>query len=242
MLNLPDLNRLKVFYVVYTSRSLIQAARALNITRSAVSQSLKTLEGEMGTKLFLRDSKKVLPTDTAELLFRSVEPFLLELQITMSQVEKDRRSPMGLLRIGAPQDFGSTRLTQAIVEFRKSYPKISFELTLATPLSLLSLLTDGKLDVAFVDNGDLHAKYFPVSIVTAVKEKFVLVSGRKYFDENVRRSEIRFEDFKKFEFVDYLKHAPVVKLWIKHHFDKAARKTAYEQGKSLCRVLQTSFL
>ena len=68
MLTLPDLNRLKVFYVVYANKSIIRAANVLNVTRSAVSQSLKALEKEIHTTLFIRDSKKVQPTPAAETL------------------------------------------------------------------------------------------------------------------------------------------------------------------------------
>ena len=44
MLTIPDLNRLKVFYVVYANKSIVRAANVLNVTRSAVSQNLKALE------------------------------------------------------------------------------------------------------------------------------------------------------------------------------------------------------
>ncbi len=222
MLNIPDLNRLKVFYVVFVNKSLIGASKTLNITRSAVSQSLKALEEELQAKLFIRDSKKVMPTEPAEQLFRSLEPFMSELQATIRQLETGKTSPVGHLRIGAPQDFGSVHLTEAIVEFRKTYPEITFELILAVPVTLLNLLSEGKLDMAFVDNGDFHAKNYPVSIVTVMKEKFVLVCSKRYFEERVKQANPRFAELKNMNFVDYLPHAPVAKIWIKHHFGKSA--------------------
>lgn len=220
MLNIPDLNRMKVFYAVYTHKSLISAANTLHITRSAVSQSLKLLEEELQTKLFIRDSKRVMPTEPAELLFRSLEPFMTELQTVVNQIETGKKQATGHLRIGAPQDFGSTYLTDVIVDFHKKYPHITFELILAIPTILLEKLTEGKLDIAFVDNGDYHAKNYPVSIRTVMKEKFILVCSNKYFDENIKRQNIKFEDLKSLHFVDYVNHAPVTKMWIKHHFKK----------------------
>lgn len=222
MLNIPDLNRMKVFYVVYTQRSLIKAAQELNITRSAISQSLRALEEELQTKLFIRDSKRVLPTEPAELLFRSMEPFIADLQSTIAELETGKRNLIGHLRLGAPQDFGSTQLTEAIVEFQKKNPQITFELTHAIPVTLLAMLTEGKLDVAFVDNGDFHAKNYPVSTVTVMKEKFILVCSNKYFDEVIQRPILKYDDLKRLNFVDYVHHAPVVKMWIRHHFGKGA--------------------
>jgi DNA-binding transcriptional LysR family regulator len=224
MLNVPDLNRLKVFYVVYLNRSLVRAAIELHITRSAVSQALKALEEELQTKLFIRDSKKVLPTEPADVLFRSIEPLLTDLQATIQQIETGRKEPRGHLRIGAPLDFGSTHLTAVIAEFHGEYPSITFELFLNTPVSLLEMLSAGQLDLAFVDNGDIHARNYPVSILTVKKEKFIAVCSRAYFQKRIGKSGLRFDGLKELEFVDYLKHAPVVKIWIEHHFGKSAPK------------------
>ena len=199
-------------------RSLIQAAQVLNITRSAISQSLKALEEELQTKLFIRDSKRVLPTEPAELLFRSMEPFIADLQTTVAEIETGKRNPVGHLRLGAPQDFGSTHLTEVIVEFQKRNPQITFELILAIPVTLLEMLAEGNLDVAFVDNGDFHAKNYPVSTVTVMKEKFILVCSSKYFDEVIRHPNLKYDDLKKLDFIDYIHHAPVIKMWIRHHF------------------------
>lgn len=213
---------MKVFYFVYSRRSLIQAAQALNVTRSAVSQSLSALEDELQTKLFIRDSKRVLPTEPAEILFRSMEPFMADLQMSIAELETGKRSLVGHLRIGAPQDFGSTQLTDVIVEFQKKNPLITFEMTLAIPVTLLEMLAEDKLDVAFVDNGDFHAKNYPVSTVTVSKEKFVLVCSKKYFDESIQRHILRYDDIRNLNFIDYVHHAPVAKMWIQHHFGKRA--------------------
>jgi LysR family transcriptional regulator, transcriptional activator of the cysJI operon len=241
MLNLPDLNRMKVFYVVYAHKSLVSAAHSMNITRSAISQSLKLLEDELQTKLFIRNSKKVLPTETAHLLYRSLDPFFIELQAAVIQLETGKREPIGHLRIGAPQDFGSTHLTEVIVEFRKKHPQITFELVLATPVTLLEQLTGGTLDIAFVDNGDFHAKKYPVSIVTVMKEKFILVCSNRYFDEVVKRPNIQYEELKKFAFVDYMRHTPVAKMWIKHHFGKVPHELfAAFSAESVRAVIQAT--
>lgn len=242
MLNLPDFNRLKVFYVVYVNRSLVKAAQSLNISRSAVSQSLKALEEELGLKLFIRNSKSILPTEPADQLFASVEPFISDLGATIHRLETGRKNSVGHLRIGAPQDFGSTQLTDAIVEFRKKNPFVTFELVLAIPTTLLELLSAGTLDMAFVDNGDIHAEKYPVSVVNVVKEKFVMVCSKKYFEEHVHHSKLKSEDLKKINFIDYLRHGPVVKMWIKHKFGKTALDLnvvfAAESVRAVIRAIQ----
>ncbi|MBU8911935.1 MAG: LysR family transcriptional regulator, partial [Desulfobacterales bacterium] len=49
---LPDFNRLKVFYYIFAQKSVVSAARELNITASAVSQTLNKLESELNVLLF----------------------------------------------------------------------------------------------------------------------------------------------------------------------------------------------
>lgn len=220
MLNIPDLNRMKIFHSVYAMRNLAKAADALHITRSAVSQSLKLLEDELQSKLFIRNSKMVIPTEPAHLLFRSIDPFLSDMQQIVQQIENGKAHPIGHLRIGAPQDFGSTHLTESIVQFRKLNPQVTFELILATPMRLLEQLCSGVIDLAFVDNGDFHAKNFPVSLSVVMKEELVLTCSKKYFDLYVRKLPAHFSDLKNLDFIDYFQHGPVVKMWIKHHFKK----------------------
>lgn len=220
MLTIPDLNRLKVFYVVYVNQSIVHAANTLNVTRSAVSQSLKALERELHTPLFVRDSKKVQPTPTADSLFQLMEPFFQELESKIHQIETGRKHSAGRLRIGAPLDFGSEHLTEVIAHFRKQNPLVSFEVVLGVPVKQLDLLCSGKLDIAFIDNGDVFKKTYPISTETVQKEKFVLTASPKFYSDHIKGSQ-SIESLQKVPIVDYLSHAPVARMWFKHHFNRS---------------------
>lgn len=220
MLTIPDLNRLKVFYVVYANKSIVRAANVLNVTRSAVSQSLKALEEEIHTTLFVRDSKKVQATPAAEALFNLMGPFFQELESVLHQIETGKKSPTGHLRIGAPLDFGSGHFTEVIARFRDQYPSVTFELVLAVPVKQLDLLLQGKLDLAFIDNGDMFSKNYPISVETVQKEEFVLAASFKFYGEKIK-SDRSLGHLQKLPVVDYLPHAPVTRMWFKHHFGKS---------------------
>jgi DNA-binding transcriptional LysR family regulator len=219
MLTIPNFERLKIFHIVYLNRSILKAANVLNVTRSAVSQSLKALEGELGTSLFIRDSKKFQPTAEAEHLFQTINPFVNELHSALRHLESGINTPVGHLRIGAPMDFGSGHLTKIIGKFRKKYPQVTFELHLAVPIKQLDLLCEGKLDLAFIDNGDVHAEKYSVSIQTVMKEEFVLVSSEKLFKE-FKLQNLSLQSVAEVPIADYLPHAPVMRMWLKHHFSK----------------------
>lgn len=220
MLTIPDLNRLKVFYVVYLNKSIVRAANVLNVTRSAVSQNLKALEQEIHTPLFIRNSKKVQATSAGDSLFTLMGPFLQELESALHLIETGKISPTGHLRIGAPLDFGSGHLTEVIAKFRSKYSSVNFEVILGVPGKLLDMLNLGKLDLAFIDNGDVFSKSYPISVETVQKEEFILAANSKFYEENIKGNH-SLHLIQKLPFVDYLPHAPVARMWFKHNFGKA---------------------
>lgn len=219
MLTLPNFERLRVFHAVYMNLSIQKAADTLFVTRSAVSQSLKILEEEVGVKLFIRNSKAFQATAEGESLFITIDPFIVNLQETFKKFEIGAKRPVGKLRIGAPLDFGSNYLTEIVGKFRKKFPEVTFDLILGIPIKQLEMLCDGKLDLAFIDNGDIHAGKYPVSVQDLMKEEFVLVASPKLFKE-FDLNNPTLEKIERVPVVDYLPHAPVMRMWIKHHFLK----------------------
>src|SRR5262245_42442681 len=71
MLNLRgiDLNLLPVFEAAYEERNLSRAARRLAMTQSAVSHALSRLRSVFRDELFVRQTRGVVPTPTADLIY-----------------------------------------------------------------------------------------------------------------------------------------------------------------------------
>src|SRR5687767_5264896 len=124
MLMLPDFNRLRVFFHVHQARSVSAAATALHVTQSAVSQSLAKLEDELGAQLFVRRHRAIVPTAAAEALFAVVEPFVTALHGGIEQIHRSRHALVGTLHIGAPVEFGSHRLPEALAGFSRAHPGV----------------------------------------------------------------------------------------------------------------------
>jgi DNA-binding transcriptional LysR family regulator len=242
MLTIPDLNRLKVFYVVYANKSIVRAAHVLHVTRSAVSQSLKALEDEIHTSLFVRNSKLVQPTPAADSLFKLMGPFFHELESVLLQIESGRKTSVGHLRIGAPLDFGSEHLTEVIAKFKKQNPNVSFEVILGVPVKQLDLLCDGKLDIAFIDNGDVFSKSYPISVETVQTEEFVLAASVKFYSENIKNDHSSAK-LQNLPIVDYLAYAPVARMWFKHHFHKSVSNlNVVYSAESVRAVIKAIFI
>ncbi len=71
-----NLELYKVFYYVATTLSFSEASRQLFISQSAVSQAVKNLEKKLDHPLFVRSTKRVIPTPEGELLLQHVKPAL----------------------------------------------------------------------------------------------------------------------------------------------------------------------
>ena len=130
---LQSLDRLKVFYHVFDKGSVISAAKSLNVSQSAVSQSLQKLENEIKSPLFTRLYKQLVPTAAGERLFATVKPFMAELDICLKTLAQSKEQPFGELRIGSPVEFGKAYFPGIVAAFRKQYPDVTFYLKLGNP-------------------------------------------------------------------------------------------------------------
>ena len=142
---LPDFNRLKVFYYIYSQNSIVAAARSLHLTQPAVSQQLQKLETEIQATLFIRLHKKLIPTEAAKRLFALVQPFMDSLQEGMNDIRQPLDRPAGLLRIGAPREFGKEYLPPLSNSFRRAYPEVRFTFRFDENAPLLDMLKRGIL-------------------------------------------------------------------------------------------------
>ena len=96
-----NLEYYKVFYHVARAGSLTVAARELNISQPAVSQSVKQLETALGTKLFTRASKGVQMTGEGSMLFNYVEKGYEQFVLGEQKLEQMLNLELGEIHIGA---------------------------------------------------------------------------------------------------------------------------------------------
>lgn len=136
----------KVFYYVAKSLSFSDAADALFISQSAVSQSIKTLEKRLNQSLFLRSTKKVALTKEGELLLKHVEPAINLISRGENQLCLDPKKGVQL-RIGASDTICRYFLVPYLNKFHKKYPGIHIKVTNGTSLQCAKLLERNEVDL-----------------------------------------------------------------------------------------------
>ncbi len=220
---LPDLNRIKVFYFIFAFKSVALAARELNITASAVSQSLTKLEAELKVVLFTRLHKKLVPTSAGEALFQIVSPFIRDLEAGIGKIIQAKQVPSGMLRIGSPIEFGKSYFPGIFAAFREHYPEVVFTLKLGDPSEILSMITSGELDFGLVDVfltrdqelGDVGI----YSSEHLIEERVVLACSKVYYDREIK-GDHSFENLAAKEFISYQKTSLTLRNWFKYHFNR----------------------
>lgn len=224
---LNNLDRLKIFYHVYSQNSVVGAAKILNISQSAVSQALAKLEDEIKSPLFTRLHKKLIPTRVGTELFDIVKRFLTELGGFLKKIEHSREFPVGELRIGAPPEFGKTFLSQAVAGFRKQYPDVSFAIQLGRPDEMELLLRQGTLDFAIIDDF-ISRTTFPYDsdlfhLEKIIEEKIVLVCSKEYYQSRIN-GEVNYESLTRQSFVTYRSDFQITNEWFRNHFNRKKTK------------------
>ncbi|WAT17495.1 LysR substrate-binding domain-containing protein [Aurantiacibacter sp. MUD11] len=142
----PEL--LRAFVTVVDTGSFSAAARRLLRGQSAVSLQIKRLEEQLDTRLLNRTSRRVALTAEGEMVLGHARTLL---RLNEQLLDRAREPELaGLVRIGAPEDFATTRLPRILAEFRESYPRVALEVVCELTLDLLDRFHAGELDMALL--------------------------------------------------------------------------------------------
>ncbi|MES2817630.1 MAG: LysR family transcriptional regulator [Pseudomonadota bacterium] len=163
-----NLRFLETFVWVARLKSFRLTAEKLFSTQASISGRIAALEEELGTRLFLRDSKGVSLTPEGQKVLEYAERMLDTMQ-AMKHSISDAGSIQGRIRVGAMDTVIHTWLSLFVTKLMERYPAVEIELTADTARNLCDQLEKGYLDIIFqtdVVRGDsvrnLDLARFPV--------------------------------------------------------------------------------
>jgi DNA-binding transcriptional LysR family regulator len=109
--------------------SFALAAERLRLTRSAVGKSIARLEERLGTRLFLRTTRRQTLTADGEALYAHCVRALAELEAGEATLNAARVAPQGRLHVSAPVLFGRRCVAPVLLELAARYPKLELQVT-----------------------------------------------------------------------------------------------------------------
>lgn len=215
-----ELRQLKYFVKTAETLNFSEAARALFVTQSTLSQQIRQLEQEMDTLLFERDSHSVQLTESGERLLPLAKRTLMDAVTCMDTVNDLKKMLSGSLNIGITYTFAPI-LTETVIAFTKAHPAVKLNIFYKTMEELMSMLEKRELDFVL--------SFKPSSVHPAI-ESHVL------FDNNLSVIVNRYHPLaekEKITLQDILPHGiamPAKGLQSRNEFDKLY-PSAYNQMK-----------
>ena len=123
-----DWDKLKIFYAVAEAGSFTNATTVLNISQSAISRQIQSLEQELKVQLFERHARGLTLTENGEYVYKTAHEVISKLKEVETSLGDQKNKPSGKLTITTVRSFGTHWLTPRIQEFMNLNPEIEIEL------------------------------------------------------------------------------------------------------------------
>src|SRR5215216_4831156 len=118
-----DLRQLKTFQTVAETLSFTRAAELLDYAQSSVTAQVRSLEDELGVRLFDRLGRRVRLTDSGDRLLEYAAK-ILNLADEARLAVSDSSEPSGQLIVAAPETLSTYRLPPLLKQYRALFPRV----------------------------------------------------------------------------------------------------------------------
>ena len=141
--------QLESFLQVAENLNFARAAEVLNVTQSAVSRQIQTLEEELGAKLFFRTTRTVTLTPEGVIFLEHATQVLGQLRLAAARVQHHSSTGARILRIGCESETDLDFLCTVLAACRGEIQAFHPYLRIVPHRALLNLFFQGELEVLF---------------------------------------------------------------------------------------------
>jgi DNA-binding transcriptional LysR family regulator len=145
-----NLWQLHVFLEVAEAGSFSAAAARLHLTQPGVSQQIRSLEGHLGTPLFVRRGHGVELTASGYDLLEPARRMINLSELTERTLTSRRGQVSGRIRLGCALTSASFIAAPWLLEFRRECPDVTIQMEHTEPGPLIGALRAQELDGGFV--------------------------------------------------------------------------------------------
>jgi DNA-binding transcriptional LysR family regulator len=148
-----DLRQMEYLVALADEQQFTRAAAVCHVSQSGLSAAIRGLEEELGTTLFDRTTRRVVPTDAGLALLPHARTMLAQAAAARDAVVRATHELSGSLRVGAEQCLGMVDVNALLERVHLLHPLVELEFTQAGSHELVARVNEGTLDVAFVAGG-----------------------------------------------------------------------------------------
>jgi len=130
-----DFAELKAFVAVVERQSFARAAEHLGLSPSALSQTIRQLEGRIGARLLNRTTRSVAPSASGELLYRRIAPLFREMADAVAEAGEATGQMSGTLRINTLGIAARTIIAPRLSRFHRAHPNVVLDIVVDDALA-----------------------------------------------------------------------------------------------------------
>jgi DNA-binding transcriptional LysR family regulator len=145
-----DFDQLNIFLEVARHSSFSRAAQKCFRTQPAISSSIKSLEDELGVRLFDRGGGKVSLTAPGKAFLNFAEELLDTKRRAMNAVAEMERVPRGEIIVGANEGTCLHVLPEVFAQFKKQYPDVSVSVARSERMKIIEQVINNIVDFGVV--------------------------------------------------------------------------------------------
>ena len=123
-----DWDKLKIFHAVAEAGSFTNATVNLNLSQSAISRQIQSLEQDLKVQLFERHARGLTLTENGEYVYKTAHEVISKLKEVETSLGDQKNKPTGKITITTVRSFGTHWLTPRIQEFMQLHPEMEVEL------------------------------------------------------------------------------------------------------------------
>jgi len=145
-----DLAKLQTFIHTAEALSFSKAAKLMHLTQPTISHHIKTLENDLGVRLFDRSGNQLHLTEAGQVLLPWARKLIRQSMELEEMVSSIQRSVAGQLRIACSTTAGKYILPRLAARFRKRFPHINVSILSCTSEYVIPRLLEGEAHLGVV--------------------------------------------------------------------------------------------
>ncbi len=128
---MDKLEEMKIFAAVVRNGSFSAAGSELNLTPSAISKKISTLEQRLSTRLLHRTTRRLNLTEAGRVFLERCQAILSDVAEAESMLAEISHQPFGRLRVSGTVGFTRMQVMPLVPAFLEAYPEVQLELSLS---------------------------------------------------------------------------------------------------------------
>jgi LysR family transcriptional regulator for metE and metH len=188
-----EIRHLRLVAAVAEHQSLTKAGAVLHLSQSALSHQLRDIEDRLGSRLFHRLNKRMVPTPAGERILESAQTILKELRAAEDAIRRGLEPKPTPLRLATECYTLYHWLPSVLKPFQRQFPHVQVYIDPDATRDPIGRLLDGRIDLAITSSTVRHPR---LALIDLFEDEHVLIVApdhRLSRQRSVRLNEFRQE-------------------------------------------------